>query len=195
MRVAHDGNVQIYYARENSKTDQDIVQRVSTDGGVTWSQLNTVAGATTTGRDGMPGVTEFNTGSGNRLLTIFETTQDGPFHIKSVTSTDDGATWGNRATVYVPTGTNNNAGSPQVATLGGNVMVAIFMTDEDTSPHNWIQGAGVKALTTSDGVNWGNKLSVSPPQSNWPGIIPLDDTHMLALFDHNGASSQSMQLS
>ncbi|KAG2176412.1 hypothetical protein INT43_005646 [Umbelopsis isabellina] len=195
MRLAHDGSIQLYYARENSATDQDIVQHISKDGGATWGPMATIAGATTTGRDGMPGVTEFNTGSGNKLLCIFETTEDGPFHVKSVTSSDDGITWGNRATVYVPTGTNNNAGSPQVATLGGNVLVSIFMTDEDTSTHAWIQGAGVKALTSSDGVTWGNKLSVSPPQTNWPGIIPLNNNQMLALFDHNGARSQAIQLS
>jgi BNR repeat-like domain len=196
MRVAHDGSLQLYYSRENSQTDQDIVQHISKDNGKTWGAMVTIAGATTNGRDGMPGITEFDTGSGKQLLCIFETTQDGPFHVKSVTSDDDGITWGNRLVVYVPTGTNNNAGSPQVATLGGNVLVAIFMTDEDLSPHNWFQGAGVKSLVSTDGVNWTNKLSVSPPQSNWPGIVPLNDNEFITIFDHaGGVQSQALKLS
>ncbi|KAG2188167.1 hypothetical protein INT44_000918 [Umbelopsis vinacea] len=196
MRIAHDGSIQLYYSRENSQTDQDIVQHISRDNGETWGPMVTIAGATTQGRDGMPGITEFDTGSGKRLLCIFETTQDGPFHVKSVTSDDDGITWGNRSVVYVPTGTNNNAGSPQVATLGGNVLVAIFMTDEDLSPHKWITGAGVKSLVSTDGVNWSNKLSVSPPQSNWPGIFPLNDNEFITTFDHaGGVQSQAIKLS
>jgi hypothetical protein len=201
MRLAHDGSLQLYYSRENSNIDQDIVQHISKDNGLTWGPMATVAGATTQGRDGMPGITEFNTGSGKRLLCIFETTQDASpqttyFNVKSVTSSDDGITWVNRSQVYIPTGTANNAGSPQVATLGTSTMVAIFMTDEDLSPHNWTQGAGVKSLVSTDGVNWTNKLSVSPPQSNWPGIVPLTDSEFITTFDHaGGVQSQPLKLS
>ncbi|KAH8552515.1 glycoside hydrolase family 93 protein [Umbelopsis sp. PMI_123] len=199
MRLAHNGDVQIYYARVNANNDQDIVQRVSTNGGKTWSNFTTTAGATTTGRDGMPGVTEFDTGTGKQLLAIFETTEDGPhtgpFRVKSVTSSDDGNSWGNRNTVYIPQGTNNNAGSPQVATMDNNVLVAIFMTDEDTSLHNWTQGASAKALVSTDGVHWSNKITVSPVQTSWPGIIPLDTNHLLTLFDHQGVHTQAMLLS
>ena len=56
MRISKaDGSLQVYYASENSSTDQDILMKSSTDGGATWSAESTVAGGTTTGRDGMPG--------------------------------------------------------------------------------------------------------------------------------------------
>ncbi|OZJ04229.1 hypothetical protein BZG36_02960 [Bifiguratus adelaidae] len=192
MRMSADGSkVQIYYARENASNDQDIVMRTSSDRGVTWSNFATVAGATTTGRDGMPGVTQYHHGTGNKLLCIFETTEGGTgnFMVKSVTSSDDGATWGNRALVYSATGSTNNAGAPGVTTVG-NDLVAIFMTDEDTSQHQWVNGADVKSLVStsvsSSGITWGNKITVSPVQSNWPGIMTLDNSHALASVDHGG---------
>ena len=56
MRVSNSGALQVYYASENANDDQDILMQTSTDNGATWSGTKTVAGATTTGRDGMPGV-------------------------------------------------------------------------------------------------------------------------------------------
>ena len=82
--------------------------RSSTDGGATWSTATTVAGATTTGRDGMPGCTSFS-GDATKVMCVFETTEgSGLFTVKSVVSDNDGLTWGERSQVYVPTGTNNN---------------------------------------------------------------------------------------
>lgn len=156
-RISNSGALQVYYASENASNDQDILMRSSTDGGVTWSSAITVAGATTTGRDGMPGCTEFS-GTPTKVLCVFETTEGtGTFTVKSVVSSDDGATWGERSQVYVPTGSDNNgesrislkynmalvlkfidvAGSPQVVTTSDGTLVASFMTDEDTSEHNW----------------------------------------------------------
>ena len=48
--------MQVYYASENNNDDQDILMQTSTDGGQSWGNPSTVAGATTNGRDGMPGV-------------------------------------------------------------------------------------------------------------------------------------------
>jgi hypothetical protein len=59
---------------------------------------------------------------------------------------------GGSMVALVHTGTANNAGSSQVATFGTSTMVAIFMSDEDLSPH-WTQGAGVKSLVSTDGIN------------------------------------------
>ncbi len=55
MRLSSSGALQVYYASENSGADQDILMQTSTDSGATWSAPTTVAGGTTTGRDGMPG--------------------------------------------------------------------------------------------------------------------------------------------
>jgi hypothetical protein len=77
--------------------------RSSTDGGATWSGVTTVAGGSTTGRDGMPGCTDF-AGSTTKVLCVFETTEGtGTFTVKSVVSNDDGNTWGETSQVYIPT--------------------------------------------------------------------------------------------
>lgn len=159
-RVSAGNTLQVYYASENSAVDQDIIMRSSMDDGATWSDPYTVAGGTTTGRDGMPGCTSF-TGTPSEVLCVFETTEGSGtlFTVKSVVSHDDGATWGERDQVYVPTGSGNNglycfpssvylfvgfdfeshltAGSSQVTTTSGGAFVASFMTDEDTSLHEW----------------------------------------------------------
>lgn len=109
----------------------------------------------------MPGCTDFVSHGAVKLLCVFETTQgtaSGTFTVKSVLSTNDGASFpvSTRSQVYVPTGTDNNgkltifivycytntrysriAGAPQVATTNDGTLVVSFMTDENTSEHAW----------------------------------------------------------
>ena len=127
LRNAQDGCLQLFYSRENSPADQDSLMRTSTDGGLTWSSATTISGENITARDGMIGVA---TVSGSKLIAVFESEQNGYFTINSITSADDGATWGNRQIVYAPMGANHNANAPQVVTVGG-ILCASFMTDED----------------------------------------------------------------
>lgn len=82
LRIARDGSLQIYYSRELSGSDQDSIQRVSRDGGVTWSADKTISGAGIVARDGMLGLAPFE----GKLIAVFETNQDGPMSIKSVES-------------------------------------------------------------------------------------------------------------
>ena len=70
MRISNSGALQVYYASENANDDQDILMQTSTDNGATWSGTKTVAGATTTGRDGMPGVASTYTISQSALNLI-----------------------------------------------------------------------------------------------------------------------------
>jgi hypothetical protein len=107
-RVARDGSLQVYYAAENSGNDLDILMCQSYDGGVTWGGIINVAGGSATGRDGMPGCTEFNDG-GAKTMCVFETPEGiGFFTVKSVVSADDGRTWYNRRQGSVTTGSSNN---------------------------------------------------------------------------------------
>lgn len=109
-RISTDNALQVYYASGNSKIDQDILMRTSTDNGTSWSkEAITVSGGTTIGRDGMPGCTSFP-GNPSKVLCVFETTEGtgSLFTVKSVVSNNDGATWGERSQVYVPTGIGNN---------------------------------------------------------------------------------------
>lgn len=52
LRNAQDGSLQLYYSRENSAADQDTLERISTDGGQTWTDSQTISGAGITSRDG-----------------------------------------------------------------------------------------------------------------------------------------------
>ncbi|EJF66027.1 neuraminidase [Dichomitus squalens LYAD-421 SS1] len=184
LRLSSSSALQVYYASENSGNDQDILVQTSTDNGATWSGTTTVAGATTTGRDGMPGCAQFHDGA-TKLMCVFETTEghSGLFSVKSVVSTDDGKTWGTtRSEVFNPSGSNNNAGAPQlVATSDGNLVVS-FMTDEDTSAHSWPKSGVAFKIVTGPPVatgNWGHKTTVTGPQSAWPGLYAKSDGSVL----------------
>ena len=192
LRNAEDGSLQLYFSKENAADDQDTIEQISTDGGSTWGAEMTISGADFTSRDGMTGVATI---SGSNLIAVFESEQGGYFQVDSITSSDDGNTWGNRQTVYLPTGTDNNAGAPQVVNVGGTLCVS-FMTDEDTQEHDWINGAGAKLITSGDGGStWGNKIEVFAPQANWPGLLTLDDNDLLYMADAGGAKSQQVTLS
>ena len=165
--------------------------RISDDGGASWSSATVISGRDVEARDGMIGIA--STG-GDNLIAIFECNQGGTFALSSVLSTDDGRTWGNRRHVYTATGAGNNAGSPQVINVGGT-LVASFMTDEDTGAHRWFDGASTKILTSGDGgQTWGFKMEVGPVQSNWPGLVTLDDSSFLVLFDNAGSKAQKVTL-
>uniref|UniRef100_A0A093UZ17 Sialidase-1 n=1 Tax=Talaromyces marneffei PM1 TaxID=1077442 RepID=A0A093UZ17_TALMA len=188
LRMAEDGTtLQLYYSRENSGADQDSLMRTSTNGGITWTSATVISGAdSNNARDGMLGVTRV---SGSNLIAVFESeTNGGKFSIHSITSSDDGATWGNRQTVYAPAG--SNAQAPQVIKVGGT-LVASFQTDEDGG-----SGEAIKILTSGNGgVTWGNKLTTFPAASNWAGLLALNDgVSFLSLADHAGAKSQKITL-
>ncbi|KAJ7055692.1 glycoside hydrolase family 93 protein [Mycena amicta] len=200
VRIAKSGAIQVYYAAENSAADQDILMRSSTNNGLTWSAATTVAGATTTGRDGMPGCADFTTSSGSaRVLCIFETTEGTAplFTVKSVVSTNDGVSFAERAQVYVPTGSGHNAGAPQVVTTSAGILVASFMTDEEhTGASVWPQGASMKILTSlsSDPAVWGQKTTVLPISSLWPGLYSRVDgtATVVGCADNGGARCRSI---
>ncbi|RDX56566.1 glycoside hydrolase family 93 protein [Lentinus brumalis] len=189
-----DGSLQVYYASENANNDQDILLQSSTDNGLTWSSPITVAGGTTTGRDGMPGCANFNDGA-NKLMCVFETTEGrsgGTFSVKSVVSTDEGATWGQRSPVYAPSAANANAGAPQLVATTDNNLVVSFMTDEDSSTHNWPnQNVAFKIVTGGPVAtgSWGHKTTVTAPQSAWPGLLANPDGSVFACAGHDPEGS------
>ena len=194
LRLAQDGTLQIYYSRENSASDQDTIERFSTDSGKTWSSPQTISGAGITSRDGMTGVT---TVSGSNLMAVFETETTGIFTVMSITSADDGKTWSSaRSLVYSATGNSNSAGAPQIINVGGTLIVS-FMTNEDanlgTSGGPYTSHTEAKLVSSSDGgKTWGNKLTTAPEQSAWPGLVVIDQKSFLALADHGGAKAQKV---
>ena len=191
VRVAMDGStLQCYYSSENNAGDQDSLMKTSSDGGKTWSGPQTIGGGDVISRDGMLGVAPTDNNGG--LIAVFEQTPDGKFSVGSVKSSDDGKTWGNRQTVFEPSGV---AGSPQVVNVWGTIVV-IFNTNEDTVLPSY-SAANSKVMTSTDGGNtWSNKLTVLG-QSDWPGLMLLDQSSFLvtAHCGSQGAVSQKVTLS
>lgn len=198
VRLANDGTtLQCYYSSENSKADQDIIARTSTDGGASWSDAYVVANGQNT-RDGMPGIAPLDD-NGN-LIAVFETNANGGrFVVSSVTSSDDGYTWGNRRRVYTPPGSNTNAGSPQALNVGGNLVVS-FNTDEDkASPGGkaGYSGGAAKIIVSSDGgATWGAKTTIFESGSNWPGEAQVSGSEVLVMtgVSGQGAVAQNVKL-
>ncbi|KAJ7758300.1 glycoside hydrolase family 93 protein [Mycena metata] len=203
IRIAKSGAIQVYYAAENAADDQDILMRSSTDNGATWSAATTVAGATTTGRDGMPGCTDLTTQTGAaQVLCVFETTEGTAplFSVKSVVSDDDGATFSGRTQVFLPTGAGKNAGAPQVATSAQGTLVVSFMTDEDNSAaHTWPDGAAFKIQTapSASPAVWGQKATVLSQVSFWPSLFSKTDgsNTVVGCADNAGAKCHALALS
>lgn len=108
LRLSNTGELQFFYSREiGGGRDQDNLMRVSRDEGLSWSGPSTVSGMDLETRDGMIGIQEVVPGSGH-LMAVFETVEekgDGTsfearFELWSVTSRDDGTTWGERRMIY-----------------------------------------------------------------------------------------------
>ncbi len=195
LRNAQAG-LQIYYSRENSAQDQDTLERFSTDDGATWSAPQTISGTGITSRDGMTGVTTI---SGTTLIAVFETESTGLFTIASITSTDDGKTWGDRKTVYTPDSNFTSAGAPQIITVGGTLVVS-FQTNEDSElsapAPSYVSRTTAKVITSADqGGTWGNKITVGGAVSVWPSLYTLDTASLLMMFDMGGAKAQQISLS
>src|SRR5438045_3316613 len=68
LRNAKDGSLQIYYSRENSRSSQYSILRISQDGGSTWDAARIVSGAGINARDGMIGGASFDDDGVEKLI-------------------------------------------------------------------------------------------------------------------------------
>lgn len=168
MMDAIDGSLFMFYSRENDASDQDSILIRSTDGGSTWFGEQTISGADVTSRDGMIGAARLGDGSRD-LIAVFETPAApnvADTGIFSVTSADDGATWGNRRQVYRSSVACAGHNAPQV-TYQGNTLVVSFMVNEDSCG-----AAAIKTVTSTDGGgSWGNKITAIDAPCQWPGEL------------------------
>ncbi|KAI9848418.1 MAG: hypothetical protein M1837_000213 [Sclerophora amabilis] len=197
LRLARDGTVQLYYAREVTLRNQEVLMRTSSDNGATWSGSSCVSGTDKPfARDGMPGVAEFRSGDKNCLITVFERGQRS-FTVDAVISADDGASWSSPQLVYKTSGLGRkNAAAPQVLNVDGTLYVS-FATDEDSGTRDWPNLASVKLVQSQgfgDGCQingWGNKVTVNGPSSYWAGVVGLKDPKkFLVLYEQAGSKSQ-----
>ena len=88
---------------------------------------------------------------------------------------DDGKTWGHHQLVY--RAGKWTAAAPQVAKVGGALVVS-FQTDEDD------EGMSLKCMVGTPG-NWFLKATLGAV-GVWSGIMSLDDTTALIMYDENG---------
>ena len=202
LRTAADGSLQVYYSKENSPTDQDVLMKVSGDGGQSWGPMSIVVGGDTNNRrDGMPGVAlltdrppggGFSAGAqpGKTLICVYESSLNGIFSVQTVTSQDDGATWGPRQTVYAPANLARNAQSPQIVNTDG-VLVVTFMTDEDTGTKD----ESIKVVTSVDGGRtYGNKLTVADAPQFWPGLLAAPMRSFFCLYGNGPQMVQKISV-
>lgn len=183
LQTALDGSLQIYYSHENALDDQDSLLRRSTDGGVTWTDAQTISGADVTARDGMLGVARIAEDSPTKVA-IFESGAGG-FTVHTVRSEDDGATWGDRSLVYAPADKSKNAGAPQIIRVGSK-LVASFGNNE--AGGDWPTGALEIMVSSDGGKSWADKMTVHDSPALWSGMVTLDDTSFLALYESGGTS-------
>ncbi|KAN0106625.1 glycoside hydrolase family 93 protein [Hyaloscypha variabilis] len=191
---ALDGSLMLYYSYETSTTgdDQDSILITSTDGGVTWSADQTISGANITCRDGMVGVARLGTGS-STLVAVFESL-DPDTGIHAITSTDDGATWGDRRVVYASSVSGADQGAPQIAYINGQLVVS-FQTNEDTLTTVTADWDVKVVVSTDSGVTWGEKTTVLDT-CNWAGELTVDDQHLLVMCGGAGGTmAQTMLVS
>lgn len=144
----------------------------------------------------MTGVT---TVSGSNLMAVFETETSGLFTIASITSADDGETWGNRQTIYAPDSPYTSAGAPQIVTVGSTLVVSL-QTNEDSvlaaPASSYLTKTAAKLITSGDaGGTWGNKVTVGEVVSVWASLYTLDTADFLMMFDNGGAKAQKISLS
>jgi hypothetical protein len=76
-------------------------------------------------------------------------------------------------------------------TTPSGAFVVSFMTNEDTGTAVNAAGTGedfkIMTSVTSQSPSWGNKFTVSPVTTAWPGLMVLGDS-VLACGTNNGAT-------
>ncbi|KAK7185680.1 hypothetical protein DPSP01_007446 [Paraphaeosphaeria sporulosa] len=183
LQTALDGTTQLYYSKETGPGGQDSIIRATSDNGLTWSPERVFTGEDTNARDGMLGVARVAENSPTKVA-IFESGTDGHFIVQTVRSTDDGATWDpTRYTVSSNPGWN--AGAPQIVRVG-STLVASYGTNEKGGA--WPEGAMALRVSRDGGLTWTDETVVHELPAMWAGLVGLDDTTFLALYESGGTS-------
>ncbi|KAI2603633.1 glycoside hydrolase family 93 protein [Hypoxylon sp. NC1633] len=194
MRIGKDGGLQLTYSGELSQTNQETFRTVSHDEGQTWTAPTNLRlhGENQQLRDGMQGIVSVRDAgrAQDALVMVFEVNDSGSFYLTTVTSYDDGNTWGSRTVIYRPA--QHNAGAPQIASIGSNLAV-VFMTDEDTAAGslNWPNKADIKMIFSTElrngQVTWTSEtMQISADSSYWPGTFQRGSGDIMAVYERGG---------
>jgi len=172
FQVPNSNNIYCAYAKEISGGEQNIVARISEDGGANWGS-EFIISHTSGSRDGMPTVNTLNDGS---LLAVFEgwwAGTRGKFTVNSRRSFDQGRTWVQPQIIH-QSALSHNSGAPWATKLVNGSLVVAFMTDEDwTGTLNWPQYASIKILIgnpSAGSITWNDLQLVGQPSSYWPSV-------------------------
>ncbi|KAI5865308.1 glycoside hydrolase family 93 protein [Durotheca rogersii] len=191
VRIARDGSIQLTYSGELSQSNQETFRVVSRDEGRTWTAPTNLRlhAEDRNFRDGMQGIVSVRDVESDEdvLVMVFEVRERDFFYLATVTSHDDGNTWGSREVIYRPNG--RNAGAPQIASVGNHLAV-VFMTDEDTAAGDiaWPNRADIKMIFSTelrDGtLTWSTDSALlSDSSSYWPGIFQLGTDDVIAVYE------------
>ncbi|PLB50925.1 Oligoxyloglucan reducing end-specific cellobiohydrolase [Aspergillus steynii IBT 23096] len=195
MMEGLDGDLMLFYSRETRTDgkDQNSILVRSTDGGKTWGKEQTISGGDIQKRDGMLGVARVAKGS-KKLIAVFESLTPNT-GITSITSDDDGKTWGNRKLVYKGTNGPPSEAAPQIVRVGEKTLVVSFSTWEDDREAGKSKPPNVKVVVSTDGgATWGQKTLVHE-NCHWAGEVAVDGNSLLVMCDHNDGTSVSMRVS
>jgi hypothetical protein len=179
MTSALDNSLMLFFSRETRADgkDQDSILVRSKDGGKTWGEEQTISGQDRQSRDGMLGVARTSSGS-SELIAVFESLAP-ETGITSVTSLDDGNTWGSRRIVYKSSVAGARQQAPQVV-LVGTTLVTSFQTNED-NPNADTNIPFTKIIESTDrGITWHEKLTIHK-NCEWAGEVVIDQKNLLVL--------------
>jgi hypothetical protein len=188
-----DGALQCYYDDEDAPAEaglpghQWLTMRTWDAHAGTWTDPVTVSRALDPqhlSRDGMCSVVSVGDG---RLLCVLESVRTEPPHrgvVRSVTSSDGGATWSwrdeERQTVYHTRDPLYNALAPSMVRLPGGGLLVVFTTDEDRPepgiPAEGVLDQSVKCIvSTGDGQTWSAEPMIVDGDSPlyFPGVCLL----------------------
>jgi hypothetical protein len=71
----------------------------------------------------------------------------------------------------------------------GETLVISFMTDEEKLEGMWHRNAYIKMIISADkGLTWNNKLLIAEKPAAWAGLLALNETDFLVLYDHKDRS-------
>ncbi|KAI0835789.1 glycoside hydrolase family 93 protein [Hypoxylon sp. FL0890] len=190
MRIGNDGAIQLTYSGELSQTNQETFRVLSRDEGKTWTTpTNLHLHGDQQLRDGMQGIVSTKDAATGQsaLVMVFEINDNTHVYLGTMTSYDDGNTWGNRNTIYRPS--QHNAGAPQIASLGNNLAV-VFMTDEDRAVSDiaWPNKADIKMIFSTQLRNgqltWTSQtFELSGQSSYWPGLFQRGTNDVMAVYE------------
>jgi hypothetical protein len=142
---AANGDLLLFFTTDEDGTS-DIKLLRSVDGGVTWGTKTTVYTSVSADSGASPILLP-----GGDILCVFGTDEDGTYNIKSVLSSDHGATWGTKTDIFINASTNYQ---PSIISLANGDLLCAFITNEDGT-------ADIKTLvSTNNGLTWGSKVTV-----------------------------------